>query len=490
MVAPDDRRGTLHVEALLECKQRGLAVTELAEFIERVAGTITMDLTNPSWLVFSDGFNVSPLRRTIKRAFDIAFALLILTLTWPLMLLTALAIRLESGHGAPILYRQERVGENGRSFAVIKYRSMRTDAERDGVARWAARNDNRVTRVGRFIRKVRLDELPQLWNVLRGDMSIIGPRPERPQFVQDLNKRIHYYALRHCVKPGLTGWAQLRYSYGSSVEDARGKAEIRPVLCKKPQFRVRLGDSGPDRGSDTVRARRTLKSMESKQVKKSPRNCVFWLIMATALLLLGGCATTPVVSGPTTTAPPVDRYIIGPGDALEIFVRDNPTLTTTVPVRPDGRVSIPLVQSIVAAGKTPDELAADLEQGIEPLHPRSAGNRNRQEFRGAYSQQVRVVGQAATPKAVPYRSGMSVLDVMIEVGGLTKFAAGNNAKIIRRLPDGTEQTIPVRLGELMNGAISHNVVMRPGDILIIPQSLFDATTSQVHGNHRGHRERA
>jgi sugar transferase (PEP-CTERM system associated) len=236
VVAPDDRRGTLHVEALLECKQRGLAVTELAEFIERVAGTITMDLTNPSWLVFSDGFNVSPLRRTIKRAFDIAFALLILTVTWPLMLLTALAIRLESGHGAPILYRQERVGENSRPFAMIKYRSMRTDAECDGVARWAARNDNRVTRVGRFIRKVRLDELPQLWNVLRGDMSIIGPRPERPQFVQDLNSQIHYYALRHCVKPGLTGWAQLRYSYGSSVEDAREKLKFDLFYVKNHNF--------------------------------------------------------------------------------------------------------------------------------------------------------------------------------------------------------------------------------------------------------------
>jgi polysaccharide export outer membrane protein len=212
--------------------------------------------------------------------------------------------------------------------------------------------------------------------------------------------------------------------------------------------------------------------MESMQVKKSPRNCVFWLIMATALLLLGGCATTPVVSGPTTTAPPVDRYIIGPGDALEIFVRDNPTLTTTVPVRPDGRVSIPLVQSIVAAGKTPDELAADLEKELSRYIRAPLVTVIVKSFVGAYSQQVRVVGQAATPKAVPYRSGMSVLDVMIEVGGLTKFAAGNNAKIIRRLPDGTEQTIPVRLGELMNGAISHNVVMRPGDILIIPQSLF------------------
>jgi sugar transferase (PEP-CTERM system associated) len=223
VVGPDDRRGGSPVDALLECKQRGMAVTELTEFFEREAGRIKMNLTNPSWLVFSEGFNSSPMRRSIKRAFDVIVAALVLLLTWPLMLLTALAIRIESGAGAPILYRQERVGEYGRPFPVIKFRSMRTDAERDGVARWAAKDDDRVTRVGRFIRNVRLDELPQLWNVLRGDMSIIGPRPERPQFVDEFNTCIRYYRLRHCVKPGLTGWAQLRYPYGSSLQDAEQK---------------------------------------------------------------------------------------------------------------------------------------------------------------------------------------------------------------------------------------------------------------------------
>jgi len=163
------------------------------------------------------------MRRSIKRTFDVVVAALVLLLAWPLMLGTALAIRLESGAGAPILYRQERVGEYGRPFPVIKFRSMRTDAEMDGVARWATQDDDRVTRVGRFIRKVRLDELPQLWNVLRGDMSIIGPRPERPQFVDEFNNCIRYYRLRHCVKPGLTGWAQLRYPYGSSLQDAEQK---------------------------------------------------------------------------------------------------------------------------------------------------------------------------------------------------------------------------------------------------------------------------
>ncbi|HEX5489091.1 MAG TPA: TIGR03013 family XrtA/PEP-CTERM system glycosyltransferase [Rhodanobacteraceae bacterium] len=236
VVGPDDRRGTLPVEALLECKQRGMAVTELADFVEREAGTIKMDLTNPSWLVFSNGFNTSPVRRTVKRAFDVAMALLVLALSWPLMLLTALAIRMESGPGAPILYYQERIGENGRTFSVIKYRSMRIDAERDGVPRWATRNDDRVTRVGWFIRKTRLDELPQLWNVLRGDMSIIGPRPERPQFVDDFNSRIRYYPLRHCVKPGLTGWAQLRYPYGSSLEDAEEKLKFDLFYVKNHNF--------------------------------------------------------------------------------------------------------------------------------------------------------------------------------------------------------------------------------------------------------------
>lgn len=236
VVGPDDRRGTLPVNALLECKQRGMAVTELAEFFEREAGKIKMEPTNPSWLVFSDGFNISPARRAIKRAFDLVIISLVLLLTWPIMLLTVLAIWLESGFGAPVLYYQTRVGENGKLFRVIKFRSMGTDAECDGVARWATKCDDRVTKVGRFIRNVRIDELPQLWNVMRGDMSIIGPRPERPQFVDDFNKRILFYSLRHSIKPGLTGWAQLRYPYGSSLEDAEEKLKFDLFYVKNHNF--------------------------------------------------------------------------------------------------------------------------------------------------------------------------------------------------------------------------------------------------------------
>ncbi len=191
------------------------------------------------------------------------------------------------------------------------------------------------------------------------------------------------------------------------------------------------------------------------------------------LLLLGGCSTAPTVTPLAATAPPsVEHYIIGPGDALQIFVRDNPTLSTTVPVRPDGRISIPLVQSIMAAGQTPEELAGSLEEALGSYIRAPLVTVIVKSFVGAYSQQVRVVGQAAVPKAVPYRSGMTVLDVMIDVGGLTKFASGNAAKIVRRLPDGSGETIPVRLGDLMNGAIKYNVMMQPGDILIIPQSLL------------------
>jgi polysaccharide export outer membrane protein len=199
------------------------------------------------------------------------------------------------------------------------------------------------------------------------------------------------------------------------------------------------------------------------------------LLLATLLsgvLLLGGCGSAPVESSSAAATAPVERYIIGPGDSLEIFVRDNPNLTTTVPVRPDGRISIPLVQSMMAAGKTPDELATDLEKELSRYIRYPLVTVIVKSFVGAYSQQVRVVGQAAMPKAVPYRSGMTLLDLMIDVGGLTKFADGNDAKVIRHLPDGHEITIPVRLGKLMNGDIQYNVRMHPGDILIIPESLF------------------
>jgi sugar transferase (PEP-CTERM system associated) len=220
VVGPDDRRGMLPMDELLDCQQAGIAITLLTSFFEREAGRVQLALTDPSWLLFSGGFDASPLRRITKRAFDVVSAAIVLALTWPLMLLTAAAIMIESGTAAPVLYRQERVGAREKTFWLTKFRSMRTDAEKDGVARWATKNDDRVTRVGRFIRKARLDELPQLWNVLSGDMSFIGPRPERPLFVADLSKKIRYYRIRHSVKPGLTGWAQLNYPYGASEEDA------------------------------------------------------------------------------------------------------------------------------------------------------------------------------------------------------------------------------------------------------------------------------
>jgi polysaccharide export outer membrane protein len=207
-------------------------------------------------------------------------------------------------------------------------------------------------------------------------------------------------------------------------------------------------------------------------VKPLPRNFVLWLIMAAGLLLLGGCATAPAVPNMTTAAPSTERYIIGPGDALQIYVRDNPGVSTTVPVRPDGRISIPMVQSIQAAGKTPEELASDLEKDLSQYIRSPLVTVIVKSFVGTYSQQVRVVGQAAKPMALTYRSGMTLLDVMIDVGGLTKFAAGNKAKVVRHLPDGSEKTLPARLEDLMNGDIQYNMTMRPGDILIIPQSLF------------------
>jgi sugar transferase (PEP-CTERM system associated) len=223
VVGVDDRRGALPMAELLECRQSGTTITDLTTFFERESGRLQLSLLDPSWLVFSHGFNATPLHLLGKRCFDLLAATLILLLCWPLMLLTALAIRLESGPGQPILYRQERVGEHNKTFWLLKFRSMRTDAECDGAARWATKNDDRVTRVGRICRKLRFDELPQLWNVFKGEMSIVGPRPERPQFVADLTTKIRYYGLRHSLKPGLAGWAQLSYPYGASVEDAAEK---------------------------------------------------------------------------------------------------------------------------------------------------------------------------------------------------------------------------------------------------------------------------
>lgn len=205
---------------------------------------------------------------------------------------------------------------------------------------------------------------------------------------------------------------------------------------------------------------------------KLPWNRCAWLLLVGTLLVLAACQHVPAAHPAAGAAPAPERYIIGPGDALEIFVRDNPSLTTTVPVRPDGRISIPLVQSIVAAGKTPEQLAGELEKALSRYVRTPLVTVIVKDFVGAYSQQVRVVGQATTPKAVPYRSGMTLLDLMIDVGGLTKFAAGNHAKIVRRDADGSEQTLPVRLGDLMDGKVKYNLAMHPGDILIIPQALF------------------
>lgn len=224
VVAPDERRGGLPMADMLACAQRGVKLTDLPDFFEREAGLLKLNVVDPSSLIFSGGFDHSLPRRLSKRFFDLVAATALLLVAWPAMLLVALCVWAESG--APILYRQTRIGEAGRSFELVKFRSMGTDAEADGVARWANKNDNRVTRVGAFIRLTRLDELPQLFNVLRGDMSFVGPRPERPHFVTQLDRELRYYGVRHSVKPGLTGWAQLRYPYGASVHDAGEKLKF------------------------------------------------------------------------------------------------------------------------------------------------------------------------------------------------------------------------------------------------------------------------
>jgi sugar transferase (PEP-CTERM system associated) len=225
VVALDERRGNLPVRDLLEARLQGIEVIDLVEFLERETGKIRVDLVSPGWLIFAPGFATSGWRRFSKRAFDLFLSVLLLAIAWPLMLIVAAVIKIEDGWAAPVFYRQSRVGKNGKVFKVIKFRSMAVDAESDGRAVWAEKNDGRITKTGGVLRNNRIDELPQVFNVILGQMSLVGPRPERPEFVEQLQRHIPYYSERHAVKPGISGWAQLQYGYGASEEDAIEKLQ-------------------------------------------------------------------------------------------------------------------------------------------------------------------------------------------------------------------------------------------------------------------------
>ena len=219
----EQRGGALPIDALLECRLAGVRITDLARFFERTQHRIPIETLKASWLIYGSGFRQGWLRALLKRVFDVTVASTLLVLTLPIIVMTAVLISLEGG--APVIYRQERVGLRGKTFHLFKFRSMQHNAEKDGKPTWAAIGDKRITKLGRFLRRSRIDELPQLINVLRGEMSFVGPRPERPMFVAMLSEKIPFYAVRHSVKPGITGWAQVRYSYGATVEESVTKLE-------------------------------------------------------------------------------------------------------------------------------------------------------------------------------------------------------------------------------------------------------------------------
>ncbi len=223
VAAVRDRRGGLPMDELLQCRLAGVAVTDVSRFFERERGQIRLESVNASSLIFGDGFRQDRFRGAVKRAFDLCTSTALFVVSLPVMLAAAAAIKLDSP--GPVFYRQERVGRGGSEFRIYKFRSMRQDAEKDGVARWAQTEDDRVTRVGKVIRLLRIDELPQVFNVLKGEMSFVGPRPERPCFVKDLGEQIPYFHSRHSIRPGITGWAQVRYPYGASVEDGYEKLQ-------------------------------------------------------------------------------------------------------------------------------------------------------------------------------------------------------------------------------------------------------------------------
>ena len=226
VVAMDDRRQQFPTDELFDCRIAGINVIDTLTFYERQTGKIKTELLHPSWIIFSYGFRRTPFQDALKRFMDLLFSALMLLLLSPVMLAAAIAIWLDEGSNSPVFFSQERVGKDGQHFRIHKFRSMRTDAEAAGVAQWASTDDPRVTRVGHYLRKYRIDELPQLINVMQGHMSLVGPRPERPQFVAELAKSLSYYRMRELAKPGITGWAQVGYPYGASEEDALGKLQL------------------------------------------------------------------------------------------------------------------------------------------------------------------------------------------------------------------------------------------------------------------------
>ncbi len=464
VVAQVERRGCTPVGALLDsCVPGGVVVEDANDFYEQMTGKLAIESLRPTSILFSRRFRPSRFHRVFARALTFAAALGGLLVLSPLMALIAIAIKLDSP--GPVLFRQERAGLHRRPFTLLKFRTMRQAAD-ERRSEWAADNGDRITRVGRWLRGLRLDELPQFINMLRGEMNLVGPRPHPVSnlglftlVARNLNDlpgaSIGYYQLRSLVPPGLTGWAQVRFGYANNLEEEIEKLRFDLYYVKhaSPWLDLRI-------------LARTAAGLVSGGFRDGSTRlaCACLALLAAA----SPCMAQPAVAPHTAAAAVPEEYIIGPEDVLDVAVWNNTAVSRTVPVRPDGKISLPLLNDVQAAGLTPTQLKQAISGALAPYIASPEVSLIVSEVN---SFKVTVMGEVKTPGRYELRSAATVLDLLALAGGFTDFAARSRITILRREGDTTRHLRfdYTKVGKRGGSAASaNNPVVRPGDIILVP----------------------